>query len=364
MARFSGGSGGGEGTVGPAGPTGPTGATGATGPAGADGATGPQGPVGPEPSINYSSTLTVDPNGDDTNGTGGPNDPFQTIQKAHDYAVANIDPAERVVVKINAGEYIENLTVTRTRTSFVGLTEGISKATRLAGTLTITTSASIGGSADDSVSFENLIISSNSNIITISGSFGHITMFKDSQIITSSENAKCLNVTNNAEGGNRIYITNCIFSNQQSSATTIEFSNTAYANIQHLTVFNGTGKAMNITTTDAVIANSRFETAAGATTMIGVNSSFTVGRPALSLANSWIVNPSENGSGIEIASGATTNVGQVAFSVGTAAGTGFAVKGVSGAVFVNGNNLIVPGTNNKISTAITRVALGTSFTPA
>lgn len=312
----------------------------------------------------YGQTLIVDPDGDDINGNGGPNSPFRTLQKAHDYAVANIDPDKRVVIKVNAGEYTENLTVTRTRTSFVGLTEGISKATRLAGTLTINTSASIGGSADDMVSFENILIAANSNVITIAGSFAHTTLFKDCQIFTSSANAKCLNVTNNAEGGNRIYVTNCIFSNQQSSETTVEFLNTAYANINNGTFFNGTGKAMNITTTDAVIANSRFESASGATTMIGVNSSFNSGKPALNVANAWIVNPSANGNGIEIASGATTNVGQVAFSVGSSAGTGFAVKGVSGAVFVNGNNLIVPGTNNKISNAITRIALTTSLTPA
>lgn len=312
----------------------------------------------------FDSTLTVDPDGSDTSGNGSPNAPFQTIQKAHDHAVANIDPAKRVVVKINAGEYVENLTVTRSRTNFVGLTEGMSKATRLAGALNINTSASVGSSGDDIISFENLIISADSNVITLAGSFAHTTLFKDSQIITSSENAKCLDVTNNAVGGNRIYITNCIFSNKESSTTTIDFLNTAYANIQLLTVFNGTGKAMDITTTDAVIGNSRFESASGATTMIGANSSFNVGKPALSLANSWIVNPSANGNGIEIANGAITNVGQVAFSVGTSAGTGFAVKGVAGGVFVNGNNLIVPGTNNKISTAITRVALGTSLTPA
>jgi hypothetical protein len=309
-------------------------------------------------------TLTVDLDGDDVNGNGGPANPFKTIQKAHDYAEENINSSKQVVVKVNAGEYTENLTVTRTRTSFVGLTDGISKATRINGQITIITSASVGGSADDVVSFENFIISSNSNIITLAGSFSHTTLFKDSQIITSAPASKCLEVTNNSAGGNRIYITNCIFSNKQSSATTIDFSNTFYANIDGITVFNGTGKAMNITTTDAVIANARFESANGATTMIGANSSFNVGRPALSLANSWIVNPNVNGNGIEIANGATTNVGQVAFSVGTAAGTGFAVKGVSGAVFVNGNNLIVPGTNNKISTAITRVPLGTSLTPA
>jgi hypothetical protein len=315
-------------------------------------------------SIQYAQTLTVDPDGNDTAGNGGPNSPFKTIQKAHDYAVANIDPDKRVVVKINAGEYTENFTVTRTRTSFVGLSQGISKSTRINGQITISTSASVGGSGDDIVSFENLSIASNSNVVTLAGSFAHTTLFKDLQIITSASASKCLAVTNNSANGNTIYIANCIFSNKESSETTIDFLNTKYANIDGMTVFNGTGKAMNITTTDAVIANARFEGANGATTMIGANSSFNVGQPSLSLANSWIVNPTVNGDGIEIANGATVNVGQVAFSVGGAAGTGFAVKGVAGAVFVNGNNLIVPGTNDKISTAITRIPLGTSLTPA
>lgn len=320
--------------------------------------------IGDISSIQYSQTLIVDPNGVDATASGGPNNPFQTIQAAHDYAEENIDSAKQVVVKINAGQYTENITVTRTRTSFVGLSQGISKSTRINGQITISTSASVGGAGDDVISFENLSISSNSNVIALFGSFAHTTFFKDLQIITSASDSKCLEVVNNSAGGNRVYITNCTFSNKESSETTIDFSNTFYANIDGMIVLNGTGKAMNITTTDAVIANARFESDNGATTMIGANSSFNVGRPALSLANSWVVNPSVNGDGIEIASGAIVNVGQVAFSVGTAAGTGFAVKGVSGAVFVNGNNLIVPGTNSKISTAITRVPFGTSLTPA
>jgi hypothetical protein len=312
----------------------------------------------------FAQTLIVDPNGDDIEGNGGFLNPFKTLQRAHDYALENIALNKRVIVQVNAGEYVENLTVTRTRIGFIGLAEGISKATRLSGQVTINTSDSVEGSANDFVSFENLIISSSGpSVITLDGSFSHSTLFKDTHIITSSANSKCLDVINDSSDGNRIYITNCIFSNKESSETTIDFFNTSYANIQHLTIFNGTGKAMNITSTDAVIGNSRFESV-GAATMIGVNSSFNVGQPGLTLANAWIVNPSANGNGIEIASGTMANVGQVAFNVGTAAGTGFAVKGTAGAVFVSGNNLIVPTSNSKISSAITRVALTTSLTPA
>lgn len=317
-------------------------------------------------SPSYAQTLIVDPNGNDSNGNGSVNSPFQTIQKAHDYSEENIISDKHVVIKINAGDYVENLNITRTKTSFVGLIEGITKSTRLSGVVTINTSSSVSGVANDFVSFENLIIvaNSNSSLITISGTFAHSTMFKDSQIVTSSASAKCLDITNSALEGNKIYITNSTFSNKESSATTINFSNISYANIQQLTVFNGTGKAMDITNTDAVIVNSRFESDNGATTMIGVNSSFNVGQPSLTIASSWVVNPNNNGNGIEIASGAIANVGQVAFNVGITSGTGFVVKGVAGSVFISGNNLIVPTSNNKISNSITRISLLTSLTPS
>jgi hypothetical protein len=230
----------------------------------------------------------------------------------------------------------------------------------------INVSESIGGSANDFVSLENLLIAadSDSSLITISGSSSHSTILNNLQVFTSAVNAKGLEVTNDSAGGNEIFITNCIFSNKESSATTVDLFNTSFADIHRLTVYNGTGKAMDVTSTNAVINNSRFESSVGATTMIGANSSFTVGGVSLILANSSIVNPSENGNGIEIAIGATAYIAQVSFFVGSALGTGFAVKGDTGSVAVTGNNLIVPGTNNKISTAITSVPLGTSLTPA
>jgi hypothetical protein len=321
--------------------------------------------VGPEPSINYSSTLTVDPNGDDTNGTGGPNDPFQTIQKAHDYAVANIDPAERVVVKINAGEYIENLTVTRSRTNFVGLTNGHSRSNTLRGNVNVQISNLTDTANTTTVAFENLLIvpvdGDNSDVFTVSGNIPCNIFLKDLQLFTWSTTAKCLFVNTSAPAGISVHVNNVLFQNELSSGATLDFSNTKYANLDGLFVFSGSGVCLDIKTTQAVVYNARFEKS-GTSAAINATSGFGA-LPSLVLGNATISNSNADGVGIDIAN-STVNIGQTTFNVGTAAGTGFAVKGVSGAVFVNGNNLIVPGTNNKISTAITRVALGTSLTPA
>ena len=148
--------------------------------------------------------------------------------------------------------------------------------------------------------------------------------------------------------------------NQSSSGTTLNLSNTYYANLDLVTLFSGTGTSMDITTTDAVVYNTRIEKT-GIGTAIVANSSFTAGKPSLILGNATIVNPTANSDGILVTSGSTVNIAQVAFNI---AGTGFAVKGSAGSVVVNGNNLFVPGTTNKISTAITRVPLTSAFTAA
>lgn len=315
----------------------------------------------------YAQTLIVDPNGSDVTGNGGPNAPFQTVQAAHDYADTNIPVANQVIVKLNGGSYAGNLLVTRPNIHFVGPTYGQTKSTRISGIVTVSTASSVSGAANDMVTFENILIASNSgtSAVTIGGTFGCAVTFKDVYVFTASSTAKCVDVTSTAPGGIKVGMKNVVLQNQLSSETSLDLSNTYFANVDTLVVYGGTGPTMEISTTDAVVYNSRFDSS-GVSTSIYATSSFTAGKPALVLGNATITNTTANATGIDIASGAITNVAQVAFNVGTSAGTGFAVKGVLGSVFVNGNNLIVPGSNNKVSTAIGagNIPLGTSLTPA
>lgn len=314
---------------------------------------------------NFAQTLIVDPNGDDVNGNGGVLNPFKTIQRAHDYALQNISSSDQVIVKINSGNYLENLNITRSNIHFVGLVGGVSKATRLSGNVIIQISNSVTSPASDMISFENILIASatGNSVINAGGVVGYSLSLKDTYLFTSSSTASCLNVSNTANTGIKLELKNVILQNQSSSGVSLNLSNTYYANVEQLLVYGGTGGAINITTTDAVVYNSRFETMGGSF-VIKTNSSFTPGKASLVLGNATLANPNLNASGIEIASGSIVNAAQVAFNVGSATGSGFAVKGVSGSVFINGNNIVVAGTNSKISSAITRVALTTSLTPA
>ena len=312
----------------------------------------------------YAQTFIVDPNGNNTTGNGSSVAPFQTIQKAHDYAVANISDDTQVVIKINAGTYAENLIVTRPNIHFIGPSCGVTKSTRISGTVNINTSSSVNGTANDMVSFENILISagpSDSDVLTAAGTNGYTLTLNNVYIFTSSTTAKCVNIINTTPSGIKFETTKLILQNQSSSGTALNLSNTYFANIDLLNIYGGTGICINITTTNAVIYNTRLEKS-GTTALINAVSSFD-SKPSLILGNATLVNANANATGIDI-NNSTVNIAQVAFNLGSATGTGFAVKGVSGAVFINGNNVIVPGTNNKISTAITRVALGTALTPA
>ena len=315
-------------------------------------------------STSYAQTLIVDPNGNDATGNGGPNAPFQTIQAAHDYAKLNIPATNQVVVKLNTGSYGGNLLITRPNIHFVGPTQGVSKSTRISGIVTVSTASSVGGAASDMISFEDILIvsSSGTSAVTIGGTFGCSVTFKDAYVFTSSSTAKCVDVTNTATSGVKVEMNNVTLQNQASSGTTLNLSNTYYANIDGLVVYGGTGNAMNITTTDAVVYNTRIEKT-GIGTAIVANSSFTAGKPSIVLGNATITNPTANSDGILVPSGSIVNIAQVAFNI---AGTGFAVKGSAGSVVVHGNNLFVPGTTNKISSGIGagNIPLTTTFTAA
>lgn len=313
----------------------------------------------------YAQTLIVDPNGDDVTGNGGPNAPFQTLQRAHDYTIDNpsILPSDQVVVRLNTGSYGGNLLVTRPNIHFVGPTQGVSKSTRISGIVTVSTASSVGGVASDMVSFENILIAgSGDSVVTIGGTFGCSVMFKDAYVFTDSSTSKCVDVTNTAASGVGIHMKNTQLQNLLSSGVTLNLSNTYYANLDLVTLFSGTGISMNITTTNAVVYNTRIEKT-GIGTAIVANSPFTAGKPSLILGSATIVNPTANSDGILVPSGSIINIAQVAFNI---AGTGFAVKGSAGSVVVHGNNLFVPGTTNKISSGIGagNIPLTTAFTAA
>jgi len=306
-----------------------------------------------------SFVLVVDQSGNNSTANGSITKPFATIQSAHDYASNNFTSTDQVVIQVNPGMYTENLTLTRALTHIVGLTTGASKSTRIIGSITVNLITPIlGGTSNDIFSIENLVVSQNA--VTLSGDQSYMFLAKNILFTTSESTGNNLKSTNTSTNGIKIELTDCLFENQNSSDVSIDLSNVWYGNFSQLSCYSGSNSVMKISNSNVIMFNSRLTTSTG-TNVIEAVSGFG-GGVSLIGGSLVIINSQANGNGVNISSGATVNIANSAFQVGTSAGTGRAVYGVSGSIFVNGTNTIIYGTNAKRSTAITNVPHVTSFT--
>lgn len=279
--------------------------------------------------------------------------PFTTIQAAIDFATSTYpvtsDSGVPVVIVVSPGTYAENITVTRPLTHIEGFS-GRQKATFISGTVTITPSVSYTNSYSASyITLKNIYIASGSgNALSITGTNKVGVILDNTGIWTSS--GKAITISNTASGGNKFQI----FNSDVNSGNTIEFSNLAVGLVQQC-VFTCTGTGNGISTSssaltiDALIAET-----ATASTLIKVNSG------TLNIGNSTITSTTSNGTGFDVSAGATLVAGQNAFNV--VAGTGKAVYGVTGSVFMYALNMMVYGTNQNISSAMTSIPMSTTFT--
>jgi hypothetical protein len=305
--------------------------------------------------------LVVDPLGNDNTANGAITKPFATIQAAHNYAANNFTSTSPVVIQVNPGRYTENITLTRALTHIVGLTTGAAKPTRIIGSITVNLITPVlGGTSNDIFSVENLVVSQ--NVVTLGGDQSYMFLAKNVLFTTSESTGNNLKSTNTSNTGIKIELTDCLFENQNSSDVSIDLSNVWYGNFNQLACYSGSNSVMKISNSSVIMFNSRLSTLTGnnvieAVSGFGADVSLTGG----SLV---IINSKANGNGVNISSGATVNIVNSAFQVGTSAGTGRAVFGVAGSIFVNGTNTIIFGTNAKRSTAITNVPHVTTFTAA
>jgi hypothetical protein len=305
--------------------------------------------------------LVVDPLGDNNTANGSITKPFATIQAAHDYAANNVTSTNPVVIQVNPGRYTENITLTRALTHIVGLTAGAAKSTRIVGSITVNLIAPVlGGTSNDIFSVENLVVSG--NVVTLSGDQSYMFLAKNVLFTTSESTGNNLKSTNTSNTGIKIELTDCLFENQNSSDVSIDLSNVWYGNFNQLACYSGSNSVMKISNSNVIMFNSRLTTATG-NNVIEAVSGFNSGVSLIG-GSLVIINSKANGNGVNISSGATVNIVNSAFQVGTSAGTGRAVFGVSGSTFVNGTNTIIFGTNAKRSTAITNVPHTTTFTSA
>lgn len=315
----------------------------------------------------FKGVLYVSNSGNDTTGNGTVSNPFASIQKAHDYAQTTYTNGEDICITVAAGSYGGNITLSRPKTHVIGMSNGTIKNTRIAGTVTINPTSS-SGVYSDTFTLEKLLIAAtvtSGGIINLASSHAYSFFGNDIFVFGEGIGGSCIDSTNTSSGI-RLELNNSTLQNYYTTQPLLNLVNALNAPINNVT-FNSYGApSMRITTSRTSMYNSKCY-ATTATPVIDVVSAYgtafnpvtaPTGNIALTLGNCVVVSTATNGSGINVAAGATLVAGVVSFSV--PAGTGFAVNGSSGALLIAGDLYFFPGANASIASAF---VLGTSYLP-
>lgn len=295
-------------------------------------------------------TLTVDPEGDNTNADGSDNKPFATIQAAHDYANSNLPTTAYIVIKLNAGNYSGNVTLTRPKTAIVGASDGVIRSSWITGSVTVNLTSGIGVVSENIFALENVLVASNSTVITISGNTRLTFFARNVYGYTSDTSADVLNVTNTASGGVKVDLFNS-FLQSDGGGTVLSTNNTYYLNMNYCTLAANSGLALRTTTTSGFVTTSRITTETGSN--VFVNVSQFAPNTTMSFGVCTFESTATNGNGLFLSAGSVTTLGSCAFNV--RAGTGFAVAGATGSVLIRAanNNQIAYNTNGNTQNTVT-----------
>lgn len=302
------------------------------------------------------SVIYVTKNGNDAAADGSMTSPFLTITGALNY-INTVYPVtagsgQQVVIVLGPGTYTENISLTRFLTHFTGL-ESKQKTTRINGQITINSSIDYSGLYQNEISFSNLFIANtNSPCITVTGSQPTSLEIYGCSLYTSGTGIPFV-MNNTASGGNKLRIYNSDIT-AVGNATAVDISNVSNGAITNINTSSAsTTDGWKFATSTITLGNIQL-TSSTCANLISVASG------TINIGYSAFTSTATNGTGVNVASGATYVAGSVVYNI--AAGTGYAVKGVAGSVFVYSYNSIMPGTNARISSAMTSIPMTTSFT--
>lgn len=308
------------------------------------------------------NTIYVEKTGNDGTADGSFFKPFLTIQAAHNYAASNIPAANNVHIMIGPGDYNESVTITRVKTMLIGATDSQTKTTSL-NTITVNVTTSVSGVFNDIISIDNLLLSNSSasSILTLGGNQRYTFIASRSYLFTDGATGACLQVTNTSVGGIKVRFMDCILQNTSSSAVCAAFTNTFNGRFDLCTLYAGSNSCMSITTSNISAYNTTFQTTTGSNVINAISSLGTpfnpITAPTGSIAfvggNCTFTSTTTNGSGIVMSANASSVVAQCSFVIPV--GTGSSVGGSATCYFINGNNLVFPGTNSTVAGTVTRL---------
>lgn len=279
--------------------------------------------------------------------------PFSSVQSAHNYAVSNKTQDLDVVIMVHPGSYAESVTITRPRTHIKGLVNSLSNATKIVGNVTINPSAVVGGLHNNTFTLENLLITpASGNALTFAGDKEANLFLTNLYCFAGSGGGKMFSITNTAAVRNRVSMTDCLFNNISSNATSVEVKN-VYLTGSKITIFSGNAAAIDVDQAIVTLQNSSLECAGNSVANLGPTASFNLGV-------STLTNTLTNKDGATLAAGTQYSSLQNLYNI---AGTGgFAIKGVAGSVLLHSNNGFMPGSTNRVSSAMSPTSIPVTTT--
>lgn len=301
-------------------------------------------------SVGLSGVVYVSSSGNNSIADGSITKPFSTITAALNYLDSNypvtVNGGARYAVCVAPGNYTENISLTRPFTTIVGQ-EGKLKTTFITGTLTINPAVDTGGMFSNAFALYNLFVNGTT---TLAGTIQcSLDVFN---CVLYSLSDKTFVVTSTASGGNRLRFTFTDFTSA-GNYLAIDLSNTTNCVISDASIgCASTTDATKFTGSTLTINNCLFTSSTAANMINVVSGTVNIGYSALSSS-------ATNGSGINIASGATVTTNNNVYNIPL--GTGAAVKGVAGSILVDGLNNYLYGTNTTISAAITVLSMSSKL---
>jgi hypothetical protein len=302
--------------------------------------------------------------------TGSLNNPFLTITSALAYIEARIADGSLTIsisgTVVDNPQFIvltssttENVTLTRGHVYIVGDTPDAGHVPIwIHGHVTITPSSTDGVNVNRFGLFHVAVIPSGAyHGIELNGS-NPCKVFLDDVYVWQGNSSKSCLYGNNTGTASRIEMTNCHMSRDTGSTYLIDIQR-GYCKIENLET-NGGGQVLNqANDSTGTMLNSVIDANTGAVVTLSGTAQWGMGNCILNNTST-----AANSYGVTMSGTASMQFGMVTFNVPTAQATNRAINGIAGNTVLYTMPVFQYGSTDKISTAITLVALDTAFTAA
>jgi hypothetical protein len=313
----------------------------------------------------------VDPSRTDINpaaSTGNINNPFLTVTAALAYieariadgTLSNFDETAGIVLNpqfiVLTSSTVEDVTLTRGHIYIVGDTPDAGHVPIwIRGHVTITPGGATKNANDFGLFHVAVLPTGNFHGVKVTGTAACRVYLEDVYVYQASSGYSCVYM-DNSDVTTKLEMTDCHTSRASGSTYLVDIQS-AYCKIHNLET-NGIGQALNFANASTgTILQSTIDADVGAVITLSGTVQFGMGECILNNTGAGT-----NTHGVTMSGTATMQFGVCTFNIPAAQATNRAINGVAGNVVLYSGPIFQYGTCDKISSAITLLALDTTFT--